>query len=212
MGWKIMSQPIVIFTFDDGWVDGFSWQAWCGKHATFFILPGLHLRDFRSKMFGDEERRQVLDPNLTYSLMTKKQIHLLIRRGCEIGSHGFEHLKYDLLEEEEVHLDLRYSEIGMARIFYPNTILAKSFSYPGQHDGHRELVRGHFPYIRPNMGFTNPMEFPNSVYLYMWHRGIEQSTPGNTMCLCCETEKLKEQDARFVTFRQACEEELINDY
>lgn len=210
-----MDKPTVIFTFDDGWIDGFTWQMWCGKPATFFVIPQFYEYPYLN-LDIPQNKLQEYDPILKMACIPYKSLGRLLNSGCEIGSHSYLHCRYDKIDVDEAVDDLRASMKVLSGLGRNSPIT--SFAYPDHKEGHRDLVHKYFPYIRPFFAHENPIIYPGDVRLYVWHRAHECGTGGvdgipiNMMCLYCVTEKLKEQDARFITFRQACEEELINDY
>lgn len=177
-----MQKPTVIFTFDDGFLDGYVWQRVHGLIATFFV-----------------NSKKVVDG------MDHWHLGYLLDRKCEIGCHSYSHLLFRDVSEEVARENIEnwlktYDGICQETV---------SFAYPCQADGHEEMVHKFFPYIRPNIGFENPKQYGENTWLYLWHRMTETGTGDSRLCLNCETLRLKAEGARFITHRTAWEEGLL---
>lgn len=182
-----------VFTFDDGFVDGIAWMSCFRRPATFFVSPGLVGNNLMPLYVigGYEEEFR----------MTWKHLQKIKAMGGEIGCHGWMHERYDQIDRGSALTFLRHCDDEFGRWIGKRP---DSFAFADHKPGHLDLVGQFYKHIRPIPATAKAMFLKKgAVEVFVWHKATDPDDLYGT------TRTLIQKQAEFVTFGQACKDELI---
>ena len=183
----------VVYTFDDAFIDGIAWMSCYREPATFFVSPGLVGNNAMPLyVIGGYEKEFRMDWN---------DLKLIQKLKGEIGCHGWMHERYDKIDGGSAKTFLQHCDDAWGMYIGARP---KSFAYADHKVGHLTLVKQYHPYVRSIPTVPDPMFWEDGkTKLYVWHKATGPTS------LYEETEKLRKQQVKFITFGDACEQELI---